>query len=397
MQESHQDKIRSLESRKGLNHPLFVLRNWLEESYESPDFARSIQIAGTNGKGSVLRWLECLLGALHLPSASFSSPHLLHHAERFRINGQSIDQNLFCHTLDTLYPLIEDKEMTMFEADLFLACALFQNYADMNAFVIMEVGMGGEKDATTALHYPYGIITHVGLDHMAYLGSTKEEIARAKAGIIKPGMTIICAERDPACLSVFQKEAQKQGADLILPPSVLESTLDFSSFWNDRLPAYQKENLITALCLLETIGASFTAKQLKKAVDAFDWPARFQRLRTDPLVLLDGAHNPDGIEALVQSVQSAGLQIDDIYFSVLADKQAGSMIRTLQTLGTSIHLVRFENERLAELEMLAGEFSLPLLSFDEMISSLKNTDRSSLICGSLYFAGEVLKVFTNAR
>ncbi len=378
-----------MEARLGLNHDQNTLRTWLEHDFNRTGFSRSIHVAGTNGKGSVITWLECLLHAAGNTSGSFISPHLITHNERFRLNGKPISLDEWEEVFDMLDPSFETRNMTMFEMDLFMTVSIFD--AHQPDWTLIETGLGGTYDATTAMDYPIGIITRIGMDHMGYLGNTKEEIARAKAGIIKSGMTIITAEPDPACVQIFKEQADACGAKLIEADT--NATLD-EDIWNSELPAYQKENFITAKTALEAAGFSFTNAQLKEAVERFSWPARFQMLRRHPLLLLDGAHNPDGIQALVTSLQQSPLHIEQIFFSVLADKQAHEMISMLQTLDASITLVRFESYRLAELDELAQNYDMKVISMEDMLKELHSAEKSTLCCGSLYFAGEILAHFS---
>lgn len=379
-------KVEEMERHKGLNHSLDQLRGWLAEDFGPSPFPHTIHVAGTNGKGSVITWLELLLAQKGLGTGAFISPHLVVHSERFRLNQKPISMDRWEELYDRYARTFKARDMTMFEMDLFMACALFQEVRP--DFVLMETGLGGTRDATTALDYPWGIITSIGLDHMGLLGSTKTEIAQAKAGIIQEGMTLVTAEQDPACLRVFQDAAKTKHATLI------EISRDFSPLdplWNPALPAYQKENYLCARTLLEQAGFSFTPDEQKQAIDRFFWPARFQIVRSHPLLFVDGAHNANGIDALCKSLQEGGWSIDQIFFSVLADKQAREMIARLQTIAPDIHLVHFESQRLARLDTLAQKENLDVLSFDTLLERLKSTNKNTLVCGSLYFAGEVLQ------
>lgn len=380
------EKIRFMEAQRGLNHPQPVLQEWIQKDFGVSGFPRSIHVAGTNGKGSTITWLEVLLKAKGLSTGSFTSPHLLEHRERLRINGTPISNDQWESLFDESAERFIERQMTMFEMDLFMACSLFQN--EQPDWVLMETGMGGERDATTALDYPVAIVTQTGMDHMAFLGSTKEEIARSKAGVIKPSMQIITAERNPACLAVYKERAARQNARLTVIPEEIDHEEDF---WNPALPAYQKDNFLCAKTALEQAGFSFSVDELRQAVQNFFWPARFQILRADPLLLLDGAHNGEGIDALCRSLKQSPWQIEQIYFSVLADKQADRMIDQLRSLGARLTLVAFESYRLGDLEKLAARHHLEQIDFETMIKQLPSEQENTLICGSLYFAGDVLK------
>ncbi|EJW93655.1 folylpolyglutamate synthase/dihydrofolate synthase, partial [gut metagenome] len=180
---------------------------------------------------------------------------------------------------------------------------------------------------------------------------------------------------------VFSKRAKEVNAKLVILNSSDLDAVDFDAFWNPDLPAYQKENFLCAYMLLNEIGYRFDPKQLKQAVHDFFWPARFQVLRQDPYLVLDGAHNPDGIEALVSSLLESKTKIDQIYFSVLADKQAHIMIRRLQDLCSDLHLVSFESDRLADLEKLSQEYNYPIVDLDTLFQELACTNKSTLVCG----------------
>ena len=396
MPTTRQQKILQMESCRSNNHPQLTLHNWYDKDFQSHRFFRSIHIAGTNGKGSVIQWLEALLQTKGLSTGSFISPHLISHNERIRLNGKPISLDEWEGIYDSFAPLFQQRQMTMFEMDLWMAARAFQNRRP--DWVLMETGLGGGKDATNILSYPFGIITRIGMDHMAYLGPTKEDIARAKAGIIHQDMFIITAETDPACLKIFADTCLKEHAWLVQIPD--PKTYDFSSFWPASLPAYQKENFLCALTTLQMAGMSFSPSDLKKAASHFSWPGRFQLLQKDPMILLDGAHNPDGINALVSALLEKGLDgtgenqdsaLQTIYFSVLADKQAGEMIERLQDLHAHIVLVHFDTYRLADLESLAAKYNCPVISFDALMKELMQAKEPALICGSLYFAGAVLE------
>ncbi|MBF0578223.1 folylpolyglutamate synthase/dihydrofolate synthase [Erysipelotrichaceae bacterium RD49] len=378
-----------MESCRSNNHPQLTLKAWYDQDFQSHRFYRSVHVAGTNGKGSVIQWLEALLATRSLTTGSFISPHLISHNERIRLDGIPISLDEWEQTYDALHPLFSRRQMTMFEMDLWMAASIFKTRRP--DWVLMETGLGGSKDATNILNYPFGIITRIGMDHMAYLGPTKEEIAKAKAGIIHEDMFIITAETDPECLRIFANTCQKQHAWLIQIPD--PETYDFSGFWPSGLPEYQKENFLCALTTLEMAGMSFSTSQLKKAADHFFWPGRFQLLQRDPAILLDGAHNPDGINALVSTLLKDGnekIKPQTIYFSVLADKQADEMIERLSDLNAELILVHFDTYRLADLEVLAQKYNCDILSFEDLFVRLARTKRPALICGSLYFAGAVL-------
>lgn len=387
MSKTPEEKIAQMEACRGFNHSQDQLKNWFQTDFLAPFPQRAIHVAGTNGKGSVITWLETLLALKHQSTLSFTSPHLISHNERLRYNGVPISLDEWIALYDQWATLFETRNMTMFEMDMWLACAAALQFRP--DWVLMETGLGGSKDATTIFDYPYGVITQIGFDHMAYLGPTKQDIAQAKAGIIQEDMFVVSAEKDPECLEIFRKRAQEKHATLI----EIDSSFDFMDLWPAHLPAYQKQNFLCAKTILELAGFSFSKSELQSALETFFWPARFEVLRQNPLLVLDGAHNIDGIQALVQSIAQSHFTFDQIFFSVLADKQANAMIETLQTITPNITLVSFESSRLADLQALCEKYQLPCLNLETLHQELAQTTKSTLVCGSLYFAGEILKMY----
>lgn len=379
------EKIAAMESRKGRNHPLEQMRAWLQEQNMAlPD--QAIQVAGTNGKGSVCVWLSLLLNEAGRSAGMFTSPHLVSHTERIQVDGVPVSLGEWEASYDRWQSFFEEQQMTMFEMDLWMALDAFAKRKP--EWVIMEVGMGGERDATTALPYQAGVITHIGMDHMNWLGASKKEIARAKAGIMKPGMPVYCMERDPEVRAVFEEEAEKRNAKLIY---CCNAPFPAQIVWRKDLPEYQKDNFLLALSVVKGLGISLNAEQLQEAVDRFAWPGRFQILRKDPLVVLDGAHNPDGIEALCRTLPA--WQVEQGFFSVLADKQADEMIEDLLAVVPKLTLVEFDTPRLADLHELAAKHGLQTITMQQMEDRLIHAHKRSVVCGSLYFAGEVLDIF----
>ncbi|WP_300971492.1 Mur ligase family protein, partial [Faecalibaculum rodentium] len=178
------EKIAALESRTGINRPVKQLRSLMQQYIPETLKIPAIQVAGTNGKGSTVTWMSLLADRPVI--GTFTSPHMFSHFERMTINNQPIPADQWEAIYDRWLPLFEEQDFTMFEADLWMAMVWFAE-KDVD-LMLMETGLGGERDATTALDYLATGITNIGRDHMQYLGSTLEEIAKAKAGIFKPGI-----------------------------------------------------------------------------------------------------------------------------------------------------------------------------------------------------------------
>ncbi|WP_305204659.1 bifunctional folylpolyglutamate synthase/dihydrofolate synthase [Dubosiella newyorkensis] len=371
-----QDKIKYIEAKRGRNHPLFMFRNWLDEKVPSHRELKLIQVGGTNGKGSTCQWLNLFLRKEGFRTGMFTSPHLVSHLERIQVDGSWIEASEWERIYDRYADFFEEEQLTMFEIDLFMAIVYFvEQKVD---YGIIEVGMGGRLDATTALDYIATLITNVGMDHTEYLGTTLSQIAKEKAGIFKESTLAIAY--DTTCFSVMEEEAFRKRTSLLV------ADYDLSNLDTSALPAYQRENLVLALSCLRQLKL-LKPYSIQSVIDSFSWLGRCTVLRKDPLVLLDGAHNMPGIEALIRSLSSfEGV----IYFSVLKEKESDKMIKRILKWNTNVVLVRFEEERLADLDVLHAHYRIPTIDFEDMIDRLKGAKTSTLICGSLYFVGKVL-------
>lgn len=372
-----QDKIIKMENARGKNHPLSEFRSWLDLYLPAHKDLKKIQIGGTNGKGSTCQWMHLILQKEGYQVGMFTSPHLISHTERIRINNENISLADWERMYDQYAELFEEKHMTMFEMDLWMSLAYFlERKVD---YALMEVGMGGRLDATTALDYEATIITNVGKDHTEFLGNTEAEIAHEKAGIFKEGTLAVTSE--VPCFSVLQAEAAKKG-NILYP-----AEYDLSSFDLSNLAVYQKDNLRLALTTLDKLNV-LDVSVLADVIVEFMWAGRFMKVKSNPDVIVDGAHNVPGIQALVQSAQDFH---GHIYFSVLKEKDAETMIEILETLQCPITLVHFDSYRLYELSELEEHFGLKVISFEALMDILRNPTEDCLVCGSLYFVGDVLK------
>ncbi|MDO4467322.1 MAG: Mur ligase family protein [Bacillota bacterium] len=376
-----------MENKRGRNHDLSIFRSWLDDKCPEHKKLKNIQIAGTNGKGSTSQWLMMFLKENGKRVGVFTSPHLICHTERIRINEDDISLEDWERIYDAYSDFFEEKEMTMFEIDLWMAVVYFiEQEVD---YCIFEVGMGGQRDATTSLEYIVSAITNIGLDHQEFLGNTVEEIAETKAGIFKKGVPALTTETHPGCIQRMKDKAQKVGTTLetVVGESVFEDALYF--VWKgEKYPfsqaKYQVNNLYLALKILETIHEPI--QNLENILSSFLWKGRCMLLQDNPKRIVDGAHNPHGIEALVSSLSEFR---GKIFFSVLKEKDAKYMLELLETLHSPITLVRFDSYRLYPLE----ELGYPVIDMQEMFAQLEKEPEDCLLCGSLYFVGDVLKYY----
>ncbi|MDM8292151.1 bifunctional folylpolyglutamate synthase/dihydrofolate synthase [Faecalicoccus pleomorphus] len=388
-----QEKITWMESKKSKNMDLDDYREIMDQYLPYHKKLKKIQVAGTNGKGSTCRWMALMLEELGYQVGVFTSPHLIVHNERIQINETMISDSDLERLFDQYQNIFIEHKMTMFEMDLFLAIAYFlEKRVD---YAIIEVGLGGRLDATTALDYDATVLTNVGLEHTEILGDTIEKIAQEKSGIFKPGVLAVCGEDKPSAQHIIEQNIRAKRAPFYytyLP----EYKKVGKKYWINSMdgilvfdqPFYQIKNFILACDTLYHLGFRLRYNTLQNTIDRFVFLGRCMVLRKRPLLVVDGAHNLDGINALVTSLKTWQ---GDIYFSVLKEKDAKHMLDVLISLQGQIHLVNFSSYRLYPLETLGFE----VLSMEEMEKRLQVTHQRALVCGSLYFVGEVLKWFNS--
>ena len=290
----------------------------------------AVHVAGTNGKGSTCAMVAKGLESLGLPVGLTTSPHLVRFHERFQINGRPIaDEELGRH-LAAVEEAAERVEResglvpTFFECSLAIAFLHFREHGVRLA--VVETGMGGRLDATNILVPMVSVITRIAMDHMQYLGDTLAKIAAEKAGIVKPGRPVVAAAMPDEALAVVAEAARRAGSPFVdvreavtvrrvsgdlagQKVAVSSAERDYGTLRTPLAAAYQLENIATAVATLETlrspVGLPLPEDAVKKALAEVRWPGRMQLVRDDPLVVLDGAHNPDGAAALAASLKAA--------------------------------------------------------------------------------------------
>lgn len=265
-----------------------------------------VHIAGTNGKGSTLAGLEALLSASGFKTGAFISPHLVRFNERYRINGRPVEDGTLDRALEAVcaalgvrpedLPRTDEKTLgaSFFEISFALALWIFaQEGVD---WALIETGLGGRLDATNALEAPRAcVLTRIGLDHMDYLGETLPEIAQEKLAILKPGALAVLAPQVELVRALARRKAQDLGLELIEAQPEATEGLELGL-----VGAYQRENLATALTAYQRLCPP--ARQLDRAGVAqtfknLRWPGRLEYVA--PNLLLDGAHNQDGLAGLL--------------------------------------------------------------------------------------------------
>lgn len=386
--------VAHVESKRGRNHPLDQFDAWLLAENGGWKPSLTIQVIGTNGKGSVSWMMMKGLQSSGKKVGLFTSPHLLEHFERIRINGVSISEEDWMDLYTRYTAFFEKEKLTMFEIDLFMAMLYFRK--EGCDAIVLEAGLGGGKDATTAVKKDLLCYTGTGLDHMAYLGNTLSEIAESKAGAFRAGVPVFCAENKEDIRELLKKQAESMQApffstaDATAAETLRKILLKNCPGLADHFPPYQAQNALLAFRVLHHLDEEFDLDQFIRVMADFHWLGRYEVLRRNPLLVADGAHNEQGIRALCDGLKPH--QFTRCYFSVLADKQGREMIKTLKGKIDRIILVEFESSRLADLHELAAEGNLKLIPFDQLKTRLDLETEPALVCGSLYFVAEVLRM-----
>lgn len=342
----------------GIKPGLDVISALLEALDDPHQKLAVIHVAGTNGKGSVCAMIESVLRASGFKTGLYTSPHLVNFSERFRINGDEVSEDKLNGYIQTLEEMADDVEAstglrgaTFFEISTAIA---FQYFADEKVDVaIIETGMGGRWDATNVVIPLISVITHIDIDHTNFLGTTIEQIASEKAGIIKPGRPVVSAPQCDAAMAVLEQAgnvdeafslvsvkravAQNEAGSLVyIPYQKLKIETHAQNLPPINLPLLgecQRENCGVAVAALEVF-ADMVGVELafKKGLESVEWGARFQTVEKEPLIILDGAHNPSAGRALAKTLKELypKKQIGFI-FGFLNDKETVEFLREIKS------------------------------------------------------------------
>jgi dihydrofolate synthase/folylpolyglutamate synthase len=372
----------------------------------------SILIAGTNGKGSTAVILSSILSKGGYCIGLFTSPHILSYRERIKINGKSISRKEFEDCLNSLKPYLDDpyekRHRTFFEVLTTVSFVHFMNKkTDLNIF---EVGLGGRLDSTNTITPFISVITSIGFDHTRTLGGTLAKIAQEKCGIIREGGTVITSAQHKNAMGVIKQIAKERSAQLynageevkLKPLCINEDGIRFSyknkEYFVPLRGRLQLKNISTALLTIEVLAKKeFTIQEkiLRKGLKECEWLGRFQVVKKNPLIILDGAHNPSAMREMIKSIKDIYPQKRLIViFSCLSSKDKKSMALMLEKVADRIILTGIETERATKVSDLKRVFKKKVFSTDNITSALKlamkHVDKNSLILitGSVYLVSE---------
>ena len=383
-----------------------------------------IHIGGTNGKGSTIAFLKKMLEKLGLRVGVFSSPYLIHYTDQISINGESIPEARLEALMADYQSLLEGESAANLEGttefEIITAIAYDYFASEQVDVAIMEVGMGGLLDSTNVCQPILTGITTIGLDHVALLGDTLEAIAEQKAGIIKQGIPLVTGHIVPEALTVIDSIAEAKNAPRLAYGSdyqvrhqesvVAGEVFDYTSvvrqgrFQTGLLGLYQIENAGMAIALLDNYCQEDGREQasnhlLTQALEETSWPGRLEIVSREPLMILDGAHNPHAIKALLTTLQERFADYrKEILFTCIKTKALEDMLDLLKQIpDTELTLTHFDDSRATDesvLEEAAKSRNLSYQGWQEFLEQ-KLTDKKEekktvrIVTGSLYFLSQV--------
>ena len=352
-----------------------------------------LHIAGTNGKGSTAAFCSSILQSAGFKVGTFTSPHLIKFNERIMVNGQQISDEDVARIGTELLALTPSLEPTMF--DYCLAMGLLYFKEQKVTHVVLETGLGGEKDSTSGLSVLPEVcaITGIGLEHTAILGDTIEAIAAEKAGIVRPGAgKCVIGESVPESAKKVIREACANGKVPFETAPAVEPETPLGLFGK-----YQRLNAGVAVAACRAFGVN--QEQIEKGLKNARWPGRMQIISKEPFIMVDGAHNPNGVEALYEGLVEAFGENSRFTFiaGVMADKDYHEMMRIVEPLAARFLTLTVDSERALQAAELADSISKDGIeakactSFEEALDLAKEAGDKTVIFGSLYFIGDVLK------
>ena len=369
----------------GIKLGLENIRGLLEALDDPRKELSFLHVAGTNGKGSVCAMLDAILRASGRRTGLYTSPHLVEFRERIRVDGEKIPPQDVASGLTILREISGgwSHSPTFFEISTALA---LRHFADERCdLVVLETGMGGALDATNAVIPLVSVITPIALDHMRWLGGTVAEIAREKAGIIKPGAPVVSAAQPPEAAAALAQCAAAAGSSL----EFIEAPYERAEI--GLRGVHQKENAALAVAALRAAGVKVSGEAVRRGLRDVRWPGRFQVV--GERFVLDGCHNPHAAEQLLVNWRDAyGMEKATVIFGALADKDYFAMLRVLEPISREVFLVPIASERSAATEALAASCAVRHRIFQSVSEALEASQGRTLVTGSLFLVGEVLKL-----
>ena len=381
-----------------------------------------IHVAGTNGKGSFCAMLDSVLRESGYKVGLFTSPYIRFFNERICFDGAPISNGELAEVTSYVRPFADSMEEKPTEFELITAIG-FEYFKRKGCdVVILEAGMGGRLDSTNIIDSPIlSVITGIALDHTAFLGNTVEKIAHEKAGIIKKGVPVLFGGNDTVAEGIIREKAIDSLSEFFvtdrsaisnIEPSLSGTRFDFGDRHNieiSLLGLYQPlnaANVLTAVDILRSNGFSVSEDSIYLGLKAAKWHARFELISSDPIIIYDGAHNPEGISAAVRSIK-AYFPEKKVYVlsGVMKDKDYNAIAADLATVASHAFTVTPDNTRALDAKEYASvlaNHSIKAVPFESLKEALHTaiekakSDKTPLFClGSLYMYSEFIEIFEN--
>ncbi len=400
---------------------LSKIRSLFKELNNPHEKFRSIHIAGTNGKGSTAAMIESILRSAGYKTGLYTSPHLVYIGERIKYNGKAIRQEELVCYIDQLRPLLTKYKCTFFEA---ITAIAFVYFAEQKIDIaVIEVGLGGRLDATNVITPLMSIITNIDIDHTQQLGYDRKSIAIEKAGIIKPKTICItnshyesvsaifnqvCKDREVEHIRVDQmvKVSQVQLGEKVTSLDMAINGSIFPQLKLSLVGEHQIQNAVLAVATATILNSKFLPIKIENIYHGLvdvQWPGRLQTISNSPKVVVDVAHNPDGISVVKKSIRTI-FSYDRliILFGVCKEKNYSAMIKTLAPLADLFIAIKADNERGLSPTTIANialkytdqvhKFMTSIEGFNFALQQAKKNDM--ILCiGSHYIVSEIIAAF----
>jgi dihydrofolate synthase/folylpolyglutamate synthase len=408
---------------KNIKYLLFLLGNPHQK-------LNIIHIGGTNGKGSTSSLICSILKSAGFKVGLYTSPHLVDFTERMKINYRSINQKKVATLLERIKPFVEKVAHTPYYThptffEVITAMAFIYFFEEKVDFLVLEVGLGGRLDATNVCEPLISVITHIDYDHMDKLGNSLEEIAREKGGIIKSGGIVITSNQFEKADQEINKIARQRNSIIYkvgreIKYEIIKSDLKgiifnlhgiYNNYINLHTPLlgrHQAENAVTAITAVEALkikGICISKEAIRDGLEKVKWSGRLEIIQKNPILVLDGAHNPNGVKVVRQTLEEIFCYHRLVLvLGIFADKDYKKMIKIIAPLADLIIATKSKNPRATPPQIIAKEAAQYIDRNKIMVTknipqainyAISNSHKDDLICitGSLYTIGEAKRYF----
>ncbi|MDU0421733.1 bifunctional folylpolyglutamate synthase/dihydrofolate synthase [Staphylococcus haemolyticus] len=388
---------------------------WMLDRLNNPQLnIRGIHVGGTNGKGSTVAYIRAALVENGYEVGTFTSPFIETFNERISLNGLPITNDEIVELVEIVKPISEDLEQetelgsaTEFEIITTMMFVYFGQIHPVD-FVVVEAGLGIKNDSTNVFNPILSVLTSIGLDHTDILGNTYLDIAKDKGAIIKPNIPVIYAVKNEEALKYIRDLAESSEAkpiELDREIVVVSQDDEFTYRYKDyeletiilnMLGEHQKENAALAItALIELYEQEIITLDFNKMIDAIEsvsWTGRIEQVKENPLIIIDGAHNNESIEALIDTIKNYyDNEKMDVLFSAIKGKPVHGMLNKLEEISNHLYFTEFDFPKALTKDELSEQVNLEHIEFiDDYVSFINNYDGNGLlITGSLYFISEV--------